>query len=120
MTSVQSASHGDSPPPQQQQQHTRRDGIRAGFEAVTTRRLHCNIHASHIFSQYITVLPAPAVDDNDATDLAEEADSGLDDGSDFVRQLQPGDRLAVQACAQYPMWVNAVRGCAIKVEMKVI
>ncbi|GAA5984266.1 hypothetical protein JCM10908_006116 [Rhodotorula pacifica] len=89
-------------------------------QPVASIRLHCNIHASHIFSQYISTLPRrtpTAADDGVSADPEEEQE---DDGAAFLAQLRPGDRLAVVACAQYPMWVNAVRGCAIKVEMKVI
>lgn len=113
----QSAAASPDPQPQQEE----------ALHPVATIRLHCNIHASHIFSQYISTLPRPppppSDDDHGGETSEETADSdhrAEDDGTAFLAQLQPGDRLAVVACAQYPMWVNAVRGCAIKVEMKVI
>lgn len=94
-----------------QQQHE-------GLRAVASIHLHCNIHASHIFSQYITTLPRTPPPPPSPELAAYEQDA--DDGAAFLAQILPGDRLAVVACAQYPMWVNAVRGCAIKVEIKAI
>ena len=110
---------------------TSRDPQQKALQPVATVRLHCNIHASHIFSQYISTLPRPPPspqaehggEDAETSETDPEPrdnDDNEDDGTAFLAQLRPGDRLAVVACAQYPMWVNAVRGCAIKVEMKVI
>ncbi|GAA5963624.1 hypothetical protein JCM8115_002057 [Rhodotorula mucilaginosa] len=101
------------------------DSQQEALQPVATFRLHCNVHASHIFSQYISTLPrpprpTPSPDDHGGETDPDHRDDDEDDGTAFLAQLRPGDRLAVVACAQYPMWVNAVRGCAIKVEMKVI
>ncbi|GAA5868141.1 hypothetical protein JCM3774_001033 [Rhodotorula dairenensis] len=90
------------------------------LRVVASIRLHCNIHASHIFSQYITTLPRPPSPPELAGDEEDAPSEPEDDGTEFLAQILPGDRLAVVACAQYPMWVNAVRGCAIKVEIKAI
>lgn len=93
--------------------HERPEALLAGYEAVAVVRLHCNVHAAHTFAECITSLPDPE------RVIAAE-DQGEDDGTVILRQMRPGDRLAVRACAQYPMWVNAVRGCAVKVQLKVI
>ncbi|BGP55597.1 hypothetical protein JCM8202_004665 [Rhodotorula sphaerocarpa] len=93
--------------------HERPEALLAGYEAVAVVRLHCNVHAAHTFAECITSLPHPER-------IIAAEDQGEDDGTVILRQMRPGDRLAVRACAQYPMWVNAVRGCAVKVQLKVI
>ncbi|GAA5898110.1 hypothetical protein JCM6882_003329 [Rhodosporidiobolus microsporus] len=103
------------------------------YSAARTLRLHSNIHASRTFALFSASLlpyvppplpppsPAPAVDD-DALPAADPPPPPIDlvEAAAFVADLRPRDRIALVALAQYPMWVNAVRGCGIRVEVKAV
>ncbi|GAA5820205.1 hypothetical protein JCM11251_005526 [Rhodosporidiobolus azoricus] len=101
------------------------------YSSIRTLRLHSNIHASPSFARFsAALLPyippplSPLVSDESEAEAA-GADLppppiDLAEAAAFVAELQPGDRLALVALAEYPMWVNAIRGCGIRVQVKAV
>lgn len=69
--------------------------------------------------------PPPTSPDVDALDepaAAEPVEGLLDpvEGAKLVRAARAGDRIAVLALAQYPMWVNNVKECRVRIEIAAV
>ncbi|GAA5996673.1 uncharacterized protein JCM10292_003125 [Rhodotorula paludigena] len=104
------------------------DSTPLSYRPVLTIRLHSNIHASRTFTSYTLILP-PALPKPTSPDLDLDPDpagaipgnsSLLPQAHALLREARAGDTLAVRACAQYPAWVNRVRGAALRVEVAVV
>lgn len=103
------------------------DSTPLSYRPVLTIRLHSNIHASRIFTSYTLVLPPshtsspPELHFDDAPAGAIPGNSSfLPQAHALLREARAGDTLALRACAQYPAWVNRVRGAALRVEVAVV
>ncbi|GJN90670.1 hypothetical protein Rhopal_003682-T1 [Rhodotorula paludigena] len=102
------------------------DSTPLSYRPILTIRLHSNIHASRTFTSYTLVLP-PAHTTPSPPDLDVAPAGAIPGNSSFLpqahallREARAGDTLAVRACAQYPAWVNRVRGAALRVEVAVV
>ncbi|TNY24643.1 hypothetical protein DMC30DRAFT_684 [Rhodotorula diobovata] len=98
----------------------------AALSPVLSVRLHSNLHSTPTFVPFTTVLslsrprsPAPGAAGS-IVDPPTPACCTADEATRLLEAARAGDRFAVRACAQYPMWVNRVRGCAVKVEVAVL
>lgn len=86
-------------------------------------RLHANLHASRDFGVFESVLssyPPPPSSSLDGIDEPEEGFLDPSAGQRFVQEMKAGDRVAVLALAQYPMWVNSVRGVRVRMEVAAV
>ncbi|GAA5895260.1 hypothetical protein JCM8208_005954 [Rhodotorula glutinis] len=85
---------------------------------VLAARLHSNVHSTPSFVPFTTVLSrSPPAAPGHECDPPTPASCGADRVERLLGAARAGDRFAVRACAQYPMWVNRVRGAAVKVEV---
>lgn len=85
---------------------------------VLAARLHSNLHSTPSFAPFTTVLSrSPPAAPGAECDPETPACCGADEVERLLGAARAGDRFAVRACAQYPMWVNRVRGAAVKVEV---
>ncbi|GAA6034090.1 hypothetical protein JCM8097_000690 [Rhodosporidiobolus ruineniae] len=103
------------------------------FTPLLPVRLHSNLHAVPLFTQYEAVLPPPPrppAEPPQGPSQLEAADEDEDDQPEgepdrtaalqLVQQAQAGDRIAVVALAEYPAWVNYVRSCELRVELRAV
>ncbi|KPV74930.1 uncharacterized protein RHOBADRAFT_53855 [Rhodotorula graminis WP1] len=85
---------------------------------VLAVRIHSNLHSTPSFVPFTTVLSRwPPAAPGHECDPPTPASCGADEVESVLAAARAGDRFAVRACAQYPMWVNRVRGAAVKVEV---
>ncbi|GAA6013754.1 hypothetical protein JCM10207_008180 [Rhodosporidiobolus poonsookiae] len=75
-----------------------------GIIPGTHTRLHCNLHAVRSFNEFATAFTA----------------TSPGPGGRLVRRAREGDRILVYALAEYPAWVNLVRGCEIRVGVRAV
>jgi len=101
------------------------------YEEIASKQLIQNVHASKYDSTHTLTWST----DTAATSIGAKHKDDMDEGShprpnapleqctneekqeikDFLKQMQDGDRLEVQAWAQYPGWINHVAGARIDV-----
>ncbi|GAA5833489.1 hypothetical protein JCM9279_001541 [Rhodotorula babjevae] len=121
-STVSSPSHEAPPPPPHEPAPADRDLVvlpsGLSLALVLAARLHSNLHSTPSFAPFTTVLSrSPPAAPNTECSPETPACCGADEVERLLGAARAGDRFAVRACAQYPMWVNRLRGAAVKVEV---